>query len=347
MDDMDTTAYQQELKNFLSELPKAELHFHFEGAVPWPTIRRLHPDKTALPLLPPWHGPACLNTFEDFLEVFRNFIRPCLHSIENYLEAGADIIQWLIENKLDYVEWNVSLRVMKDNNIPIRECFMALDELINQHTAPGTPVIRLIAGMNREFNLQQKFEFLTEIQALHNLAGLDVHGWENELDLAHNEQFFEAIRQKSWKIKVHAGELAGPANVRFVIDQLGINHIGHGVRAAEDNELLNSIAERNIFLELCPSSNLCLGVVDNVQSYPLKRMLDVGVKATLNTDDPMIFNCTLLDQFLLAASMGLSPLDLAVCTVNAFEASLLPAARKKFFQQKCLDLAHTFLSETS
>ncbi|MBN2383189.1 adenosine deaminase family protein [bacterium] len=337
----------EQLETFIRTLPKTELHYHFEGAIPWSTILKLHPDRKALPTFPPWYYAAHFDDFNGFLDVFKDYVRPCLLEIDSYLQAAEDIIRSLREDGVEYAEWNVSLRVLHDNGISIKDCFGQLGQLVRDSARGDGPVIKFIAGINREFDLAEKLSFLNEIDGLDEISGVDLHGWEDRDDLKNNLPFFNLAKEHNWKVKVHAGELAGPENVRYAVEQLGIRHIAHGIRAADDDDLLGFLSDNAIVLELCPSSNLFLKVFESIESYPIQKLMNKGVKVTLNTDDPMIFNCTLLEQYRLSSQAGLSPLDLATCSLNGFEASLLPVFRKQMYQKRCLDLVNTYVSSGS
>ncbi|MFN7097071.1 MAG: adenosine deaminase, partial [Gammaproteobacteria bacterium] len=96
---------------------------------------------------------------------------------------------------------------------------------------------------------------------------------------------------------IHAGEMAGAESVRDAIMHLPIQRIGHGVRAVEDKSLLNTIVERGITLEVCPSSNIALAVYPDYQHHPFKELYDYGIAVTLNTDDPPYFETSLNNEY--------------------------------------------------
>lgn len=109
----------------------------------------------------------------------------------------------------------------------------------------------------------------------------------------------------------HAGELAGPESVRQALDDLPVTRIGHGVRAIEDADLVRRLAEERIVLEVCPGSNIALGLYDGIDAHPLRRLMAAGVRVTLNSDDPPFFRTSLADEYALCGgSLGLSDSDL-------------------------------------
>jgi len=127
----------------------------------------------------------------------------------------------------------------------------------------------------------------------------------------------------------HAGETAGPGSIWGALRSLHAQRLGHGVRCLEDPALVKELRDRQIHLEVCPTSNVCLHVVPTLAEHMLPRLLAEGLNISLNTDDPPMFNTTLNGEYLAAAhTFGLSLGDLQQLTLNAARASLLPADKK-------------------
>lgn len=123
----------------------------------------------------------------------------------------------------------------------------------------------------------------------------------------------------------HAGELLGPEHVRAALDHLGPRRLGHGVRAAEDPALLGEIAARGITLEVCPGSNVALGVYETPFEVPLRTLLDAGVPVALGADDPLLFGSRLADQYVSArVEHGLDDAALAELARASIRGSMAP-----------------------
>jgi adenosine deaminase len=124
----------------------------------------------------------------------------------------------------------------------------------------------------------------------------------------------------------HAGELAGPESITAALEDLGADRLQHGVRAIESPELVRELAARGTCLDVCPTSNAALGVYPRLADHPLPKLLDAGVRCSLNADDPLLFGCGLLDEYeLCRAEMGLEDSALAAIARASFEASGAPA----------------------
>jgi adenosine deaminase len=127
----------------------------------------------------------------------------------------------------------------------------------------------------------------------------------------------------------HAGEAAGPESVW---DALAFNppRIGHGFRAADDPALVAQLRERGVVLEICPTSNVCTASVPSLAAHPVRRLWDAGVRLTINSDDPPMFNTTLLDEYrLVVAAFGFTPAELAQANRVAIGAASLPPPERE------------------
>ena len=129
---------------------------------------------------------------------------------------------------------------------------------------------------------------------------------------------------------VHAGEVAGAKSVRDAIAALPVSRIGHGVRSIEDPALVAELARRGTVLEVCPGSNIALGLYPDAVSHPLRRLLDAGCRVTLNSDDPAFFATSIGSEYALASSqMGLSSSELLAITRTAIDAAFVDTETRR------------------
>jgi adenosine deaminase/aminodeoxyfutalosine deaminase len=132
------------------------------------------------------------------------------------------------------------------------------------------------------------------------------------------------------RLTAHAGESAGPESIRAAVDVLGAERIGHGLSAIHDPGLLGELADKQVPIEICLSSNVRTGCCASLNDHPFKRYLDAGLLVTLNTDDPEMFGTTLAREYQLAQDVfGLSDDQLRELARNSFRASFLPDERKR------------------
>jgi len=131
-------------------------------------------------------------------------------------------------------------------------------------------------------------------------------------------EVYRFARSEGLRLTAHAGESMGPESVWAALE-LGAERIGHGIRAVEDPALLQALVERDIPLEICVTSNLVTGVVKRVEEHPMRRLYDAGVAIVLNSDDPAMFRCTLVDEYRLAArALGFTETELREIAENGF-----------------------------
>jgi adenosine deaminase len=128
----------------------------------------------------------------------------------------------------------------------------------------------------------------------------------------------------------HAGEAAGSESIWGALRGLRVERIGHGTRAFEDPKLLEYLCEMRVPLEMCPLSNVCTAVVPSIEAHPIQRYYQMGLLVTVNSDDPLMFNNSLAQEYrLLVDRLGFSPDDIRALILNGVKASWLPEERKK------------------
>lgn len=173
-----------------------------------------------------------------------------------------------------------------------------------------------------------------ELEALlahtHSIAALDLAGDEANYPAGWFAEHFSRARDAGWRITVHAGESAGPKSIWQALDALHAERIGHALRAVEDPALMDYLAERQIAVESCLTSNVQTSCVPDYASHPLKTFLEHGIRATINTDDPGISAITLPYEYETAAPQaGLTPEQIRQAQVNALEAAFLKDLEKQ------------------
>jgi adenosine deaminase len=154
--------------------------------------------------------------------------------------------------------------------------------------------------------------------------GLDLAGNEGHFPCRLFESSFKKAIQRQANITIHAGEASGPDSIWEAIELLGAKRIGHGVASIQDPKLVNYLIEKQICLEMCPTSNYLTRAVPSLSDHPLPQLLRAGVPVSINTDDPGIFGVTLEDEFQICRKeMGMTSEELSFCQEHARKASFL------------------------
>ena len=195
---------------------------------------------------------------------------------------------------------------------------------------------RIRVGLIASANRHEPVELAEEVARLSaermhlGVVGIDLAGNEADFSALPFAGVFREARESGLHITVHGGEWGGPENVRVAIENLGAERIGHGVRVLEDPSVVALARERGVTFEVCVTSNYQSGVVPALAAHPLARLVESGLKITLNTDDPSISGITLSDEYrLVLEELGLTPDLLIQCILNAARASFLPQSEAR------------------
>ena len=309
-------------RDFVRALPKAELHLHLEGAVPWAMVRAHAGDD--LPERPPWSGEGF--RFDDFTQ-FRGASQTCMACLVDARAYGAvagAIFRDLAAQNVRYVEISFDIVRVLDKQIQIADVIAAM-----RAAAPPGLTARVFAAFSQHKPDRTPPAVAEMVLAAPGLDGISLHGDETVQSTAHFAEVFAEARRRGLSAKAHAGELAGPASVAKVLDLLGVRRIEHGVRAAEDPALVDRLAAEGITLDVCPWSNVRLRVVPDLASHPIRRLHERGVRMTINTDDPTVFGRTLSQEIVsLVDDLGFSLAEVARLQANAFAVAAMPAAAR-------------------
>jgi adenosine deaminase len=169
------------------------------------------------------------------------------------------------------------------------------------------------------------------------IVGLDLAGAERDGDVPGFRKYFKIIKDATkgaLGMRIHAAENAGPVNCWEAL-KLKVKRLGHGVRSIEDKALLAELIKRDIVLEICPTSNILAGIYPDFKSHPLKKLYDLGVKVTLNSDDPGLFGNSIGQEYKVAKEkFGFTDLQLIDLTRTAIKASFADQETKNKLLQK-------------
>ncbi|WP_254566991.1 adenosine deaminase family protein [Oscillatoria sp. HE19RPO] len=322
----------------LAQMPKAELHLHLEGAPRWSTVREaLHRHhRWELPQTPPFHAPDFrFADFGEFKGCFRNYIYPWLQTKKGYAELMEDVVDSLVEQRIRYVELNFNVATVDLLNLDLKTVLEQLAVSVATAGDRGT-IIRIIVGIDRSQGSENARLQVERMLPYPVISGFDLHGLETPETRADRFQDAWAIaRDAGKKVKVHAGEMDGPASIHAAVATAGITQIGHGTSAIESPEVVNFLLERGVVVEMCPTSNERLGNVSSYQNHPILALDEAGVKVTLNSDDPTWFGLNLTQEMQRLVSDRQVSLDcLARWTRNAFEVAIADdTMRSQFFTE--------------
>ena len=324
----------------LRALPKAHLHLHFTGSLRPATLRELAAHHRV-------HLP-------DTLAEVTSTHLPHLHATD---ERGWFRFQRLYDAARSVVraEEDVRRLVMEAAEDDRREGSRWLEIQVDpttyaQHLGGLTPTVELVLDAARHATeatgvglgvviaanrTRHPLDARTLARLARQYAGRGVVGFglSNDERRGRTEDFAPAFRiaaEAGLLCDPHGGELNGPAHVRTCLDALGARRLGHGVRAAEDPALLDRIAAEGVTLEVCPTSNVRMGVYATQADVPLRTLRDAGAPVALGADDPLLFGSRLLDQYVVAREVhGMDDEELAELARCSLRGSCAPEEVRK------------------
>ncbi len=305
--------------------PLADLHVHLEGAVPEAALATI----AARHGLKQWSCEGQPRSFGAFFSAFRRRAA-LLRETADITFAAAAAGRAIKATGVEYAELHVSPGLLA------RYCQAGIEQILLAVYGGFSKVsgirLRLIIDVVRHHPMALVDEIVAVALELRREAGIVALGLggreQTELLQAHARNFRRAVA-RGLPVVAHAGEQAGPEDVAACLRFLPVSRLGHGLSAINDPSLLRRLAQEQIPLELCLTSNLALTDVGGVMSHPIHRALDAGVPIILGTDDPAIFATDLPSEFALLARQGLnsSVLDAIANTAWRYAFDAPPATR--------------------
>jgi adenosine deaminase len=321
------------LERFVLRMPKVELHVHLEGAMrPAVLLELARRNGIELPArdeagLKRWFR---FRDFEQFVQIYLT-CSAALRGPEDFELLALDFLAEQAYQKVAYSEVHFTIGTHIAAGRDGEGIRQALSSAISEGERRYGVVMRLIPDIVR--NVGPALADTTLEWALagreSGVVALGLSGSEARFGNDPFRRHFEAAEAADLHRVAHAGEHAGPESIRSALELCHPERIGHGVRSVEDPGLVAELARRGIPLEVCPSSNVALGVYPSFAAHSFDRLRRAGVPLSVNTDDPAFFGTNLTREYLrLHEAWGYGPADLAGLSLAALRQSFLPAERK-------------------
>jgi adenosine deaminase len=329
------------LEHFIDAMPKVELHVHLEGAIEPATLldlaRRNH---VTLPVdsiegLNQWY---VFTGFPHFVDVYIA-ISSCLKTAEDIELIARQFLAGQAAQNIRYSEVTFTAYThCRRNRIAFRDAMAALNRAANWAVETHDTRVGWVIDIAREMDGDESVKVADwAIEAMGaGVVALGLGGYEVGHPPEKHAMAFERARAAGLPRVPHAGETVGPESIWGALKSLHADRIGHGVRCLEDAALVAELRARQTPLEVCPTSNVCLGVSPSLVAHPLPRLLAEGLYVTLGSDDPPMFNTTLTGEYQHAAStFGFDADAIERLVFNGVDASLLPDAERAALRARC------------
>ena len=331
-------------------IPLIDLHRHLDGSVRLETVIELA-DQQGIEL--PAHDVESLKPYVvvegraaslmDFIGRFR-YLTAVLHDLDACRRVAYENVEDARDEGIDYIELRFSPWFMGETHGLDPACVVeAIADGIKAAERDTGVRAQMIGIMSRTYDTETCHRELDALLAHRDhLVAIDLAGDEMKFPAELFSDHFRRAREAALQVTVHAGEVTGPESVCAAIRDLGAPRIGHGIHSLEDPELVEYLAEHRIGLEIAITSNIHIGVVADYADHPVGAILERGLLANLNTDDPAISGIDLRHEFEVAApAAGLSTRLTRQAQVNALEMAFLPRQEKELLIEKAAERAAT------
>ncbi len=334
-----TAALPTDLRQLLADLPKVDIHRHLEGSIRLNTLVEVA-QQYALDL--PARDAEGLRKYVQitpdspsdsahFLSKFA-ILRKFFCSPEVIQRIAREAVEDAAADNIKYMELRFTPKALaKQKDFSFADVVRWVCDGIRDGQAGRDIRVRLIVSMNRHESVAEGERAARVALDLRHkgIVGIDLAGQESGYPADPFFRLFAEAKQAGFGITVHAGEWSGPRNIRDAITIMGADRIGHGVRIVEDSKVAQIARDAGTAFEVCPTSNLHSGVVPTERFHPLRDMSDLGLKVTINTDDPAISNITLTDELLLATGpLGMTLDSVKQAIIQAAGSAFLPPAER-------------------
>ncbi|MBO0793503.1 MAG: adenosine deaminase [Ktedonobacteraceae bacterium] len=334
----------ERVKEYLRAVPKVELHVHLEGSIRAETLLALAKrNRVALPVATVEEARQwfAYRDFAHFVEIFAT-VSTCLKTAEDYELIAYEFGAEMARQHVRYAEVTFSASMHGFTlGIPFDTYFRGLQQGRARAKVDFGVEMRWVFDIvraARDGRLVERADYTTALALecrREGIVALGLGGSEAKGPPELFTRWFEKARAEGLHSAPHAGETMGPESVWVALQQLGAERIGHGVRSIEDPRLVAHLAQQQIPLEICPCSNVCLGVYPSLEEHPLPRLYKAGVPFSVNSDDPPLFNTTLNDNvYALYEPLHLSLEAIDEILLNGVRQSFLEAEEKEQMERE-------------
>ena len=337
---MKTDMTKEEFTAFFKGVPKAELHLHLEAVIGKDTVRHFLRRRN-----PDWGEGALdvemerLFAYEDLNGFIDSYItiQSLYDGVADFDYLFRDLSSYLVRNGISYAEIFAAPSAFIKKGWNFEDMVENYRRNIVKIQAETGIKVRMLIDVSRTFgaeNAEKNLQLLLAYR-IPEIIGIGLGGSEQKGPAKLFGGVFEKAREYGLVTVAHAGEDVGAESVWDTVNILKAARIGHGISSAEDEELMKTLSEKKIPLEVCPTSNVFTKkYVKSLAEHPIRTFFDKGIVVTLNTDDPLFFGVELLDEYWNAYSeMGFSLDELKKIAENSFEASFLSEEEKAEFKE--------------
>lgn len=318
---------------FAKRLPKAELHLHIEGSLePEMMVALARRNRIEIPFrsVEEVRAAYSFSRLQDFLDIYYQGMN-VLRTEEDFFDLTMAYLNRARADNVRHVEIFFDPQAHTSRGVPFDVAASGVLTALSLSKPKFGMTAKLILCFLRHLDEEDAFETLRRAEPwLDRIVGVGLDSSELGHPPSKFAKVFRAARERGLKLVAHAGEEGPPDYVREALDLLKVDRLDHGNRALEDPALVDRLRDARITLTVCPLSNLKLCVVPDMTAHPLKRMLDLGLRATVNSDDPAYFGGYVMANYAAAIeALSLTKDDLRALARNSMLGSFLSEGERR------------------
>ena len=309
----------------INKLPKIELHLHLDGSVSLDIASKLS-NKSIFELK---EEMIAKEKCKDLTEYLTKFSLPIslMQTKENLTLITKDLINNLISQNVIYAEIRFAPMFHTNNGLTYEEVVDAVLEGMKSNKIKTNLILCMMRGFSEESNL--KTIEVAKKYLNKGVCALDLAGDEIKYPTSDYKKYFEIARKENIPFTIHAGESRGAEEVEIAIN-LGAKRIGHGIHSIEDEKVINLIKEKDVLLEVCPTSNIQTNSITSYDVHPIKSLYEKGISISINTDNTTVSNINLNNEYLkLHKQLDFNIADFENININALNHAFISKEEKE------------------
>jgi len=329
---------KSEFKNFLAGVPKAELHIHLEAVITLAGVKKLYKNKFGKEMSK--EEQKDLFSYEDlngFIQAFLK-IQGMYSSVDDFKTVFAELGKYLSKNGITYSEVFFAPTAFLKMGFKYEDMVKIFDKGVATIKSKYGITVKLLMDVSRTFgceNAMNNYELLKKFPS-ENIIGIGLGGAESKGPAKEYAPVFQKALAEGYKAVAHAGEDVGPESMWDAINECHAQRLGHGITCIQDEKLMDELKKTQLPIEICITSNtFTKKVVQKAKDHPVRNFFDRGMMVNINTDDPVFFKTTLLDEFWICyKELNFSMDEVKQLVKNSFTSSFLSDKEKKEWCKK-------------
>lgn len=324
---------KSEFKSFLKSVPKAEIHIHIEAVISLAGVKKLYKNRFGKEMTK--EEQTALFSYNDlngFIQAFLK-VQDMFVSENDFNLVFKELEKYLVKNGVTYCEAFFAPSAFIKKGFDYKKMVDIFHKQIQRIKKSSGITIKLLMDVSRTFgceNAMKNYEMLKSYPC-EDIIGIGLGGAESKGPAKDFAPVYELALKEGYKAVAHAGEDVGPESIWDSINYLHAQRIGHGITAIQDEKLMEESVKTKLPYEVCITSNtFTKKIVQKAKDHPIRTFFDKGMMVTVNTDDPVFFKTTLLDEFWICSKdLKFTMDEIKQLVKNSFTASFLSDAEKK------------------